>query len=686
MTPRPLQPTLHTLVSTVAAPGLTLSERDGQIGGEGACGWFVDDVRLLKRLVLNVEGSDLVLVGAGVTRGRRSEFRYVARGVGDSQADPTVFVDRVRTLTAACLVEEMVFSSRASRPVDLTVHLDLGSDLASISSIRNGDRIAEVRPHTTDGGLAWSGDGVGARVDASPPPDHHGGPGVLTWQARLDIGDSFRLRLECRPSLRRESQFPAGAPAPWAPLRVEATDHRVERLLQRGLADLEGLLLCDGTTGDRFLAAGSPWFFTLFGRDSLWAARMLLPLGTDLALSTLRSLARRQGGHYDARTEEEPGKIPHEVRSGETKLDGLSLPPLYYGTVDATPLFVVTLAEAWRWGADPAQVEALLPAVRRCLDWTMEQSLASGWLQYVDSSGTGLTNQGWKDSVDSVQFADGRLAEAPIALSEVQAYAFQAAVEGARLLDAFGQPEVEGLAAWAEDLRDRFHHRFWVSDDAGDYPAIALDRSGVPVDSRSSNMGHLLGTGLLGRAQARAVAAALAAPDMDSGFGLRTLTAASPRFSRLSYHGGSVWPHDTAIAATGLSLEGFRSGATALALGLVRAAEAFDYRLPELYGGDALADVPSPSAYPAACRPQAWAAAAPLAALMAVAGVRVDVPAGTIRHPAYTTSHFGALTLRELLVGTARLDIDIASDGRVTVSTDSDLAIMIDEEFAGTPK
>ena len=190
-------------------------------------------------------------------------------------------------------------------------------------------------------------------------------------------------------------------------------------------------------------------------------------------------------------------------------------------------MFVVTLAEAWRWGAEAAQVEALLPAVRRCLNWTMQKSLASGWLQYVDSSGTGLTNQGWKDSVDSVQFADGRLAEAPIALSEVQAYAFQAAVEGARLLDAFGQPEVEGLAAWAEDLRDRFHHRFWVSDDAGDYPAIALDRGGVPVDSRTSNMGHLLGTGLLDRAQARVVAAALAAPDMDSGFGLRTLTAAT---------------------------------------------------------------------------------------------------------------------------------------------------------------
>ena len=393
---------------------------------------------------------------------------------------------------------------------------------------------------------------------------------------------------------------------------------------------------------------------------------MLVPFDTGLALSTLRVLARRQGTRDDPATEEQPGKILHEVRSEQTARANF-LPPLYYGTVDATPLFVSTLADAHAWGADPAEVRELLPAVRGCLGWLMAQSAESGWLRYVDHTGSGLSNQGWKDSHDSVQFADGRLAEPPIALCEVQAYAYDAAVRGAALLEAFGEDPVPGLVEWAADLRARFHDAFWVGGPADGHVAIALDHDGNPVDSVTSNMGHLLGTGLLDPTAAARVADLLADPRLDSGFGLRTLASDSPRFSRLSYHGGTVWPHDTAIAVRGLAADGHLDVAARLARGLFVAAEGVDYRLPELYGGDSASAVPFPSAYPAACRPQAWSAAAPLAALVAVTGLVVDAAAGVVTHPARTTSILGAFSLRGLKVGEERLDVHVAADGTVQV-------------------
>jgi glycogen debranching enzyme len=432
--------------------------------------------------------------------------------------------------------------------------------------------------------------------------------------------------------------------------------------------DLGGLLLRDGRTPDQFLAAGTPWFLTLFGRDSLWAARMLLPLGTDLALSTLRTLARRQGTRDDPATEEQPGKILHEVRAEQQVLGDLTLPPVYYGTVDATSLFVVLLAEAWRWGADPAQVEPLLPHVRAALGW-MERQAGDGFLRYVDTTGHGLTNQGWKDSPDGVQWADGRLADPPIALGEVQAYAYQAAVLGADLLDAFGLGDAQHWREWARRLAARFRGCFWVEDDRGRYPAVALDRDERAVDSVASNMGHLLGTGLLDRDEAAAVADRLAGTDMDSGFGLRTLTSRSPRYSALSYHGGSVWPHDTAVAVHGLCREGHRDQAVALLRGLVAAAPAFDYRLPELYSGDHAGTLPAPAPYPSACRPQAWAAAAPLWALVSVLGVDVDVPGGVLRLPDRVHTGLGAFAVRGLRVGGHHLDIEVDADGVVDATT-----------------
>ena len=615
-----LVPFLNDLAVGVAAPAIVVAEPDGDIpfhdGPGGLPGWYVDDHRMLSELAVSVRGSDLHLVRSAVTGVDHHEFTYVARELGGWLHDPTVTLDRRRTLTGSTLVEEIEVAARGQEPVPLRLAVAVTGDLAPMMVVRAGEAVPAVAPERTADGLRWSDGERGFTASFEPAPDEVADGRLVVWETTVAPGTSYTVRLSFRAE--GDPQFGPGGTPPWsAETAVEAPDVRLPRLVEQSLADLRGLLMRDG--GDAFLAAGSPWFLTLFGRDSLWAARLLMPFGTGLALSTLRALARRQGRRDDVDSEEQPGKILHEVRNTTLVLGGMTLPPVYYGSVDATPLFVCTLADAWRRGADGDQVRDLLSAARGCLEWMMRESKESGWLRYVDEIGHGLANQGWKDSIDSVQFADGRLAEPPIALCEVQGYAFEAAVQGAALLAAYREPPVDGLDAWAADLRDRFRRDFWVETPEGGHVAIALDATGAQVDSVTSNMGHLLGTGILSPDQVDRVVEVLSGPDLSSGFGLRTLTAASPRYSRLSYHGGTVWPHDTAVAVRGMALEGHLEEAAELTAGLVAAAESVGYRLPELYGGDAACDVPAPVAYPAACRPQAWAAAAPLACLAAVA-------------------------------------------------------------------
>jgi glycogen debranching enzyme len=315
----------------------------------------------------------------------------------------------------------------------------------------------------------------------------------------------------------------------------------------------------------------------------------------------------------------------HELRSHTLTIpgEGISLPPLYFGTVDATALWICLLADAWAWGLPDDEVRALLPHLEAALAWMRDygDSDGDGLLEYVDETGHGLSNQGWKDSGDSVQWRSGELAEGPIALVEVQAYAYEAALAGARLLEHFTRPGAAEWRDWAARLQKRFNESFWIQDPAGDYLAIALDAHKRPVDTVTSNLGHVLGTGLLTPAQATSIAARLVSPELASGFGLRTMSTDSAGFWPLSYHGGSIWTHDTAIAIQGLARDGFAAEAAQLAEGLLRAAPAFDYRMPELHSGDDAHELPRPVPYPAACRPQAWSAAASVAVWAALEGV-----------------------------------------------------------------
>ncbi|NJQ00318.1 amylo-alpha-1,6-glucosidase [Streptomyces zingiberis] len=683
-----LQPFLHDAVVTLCAPSFVISRGDGRLDG-GASGFYHGDTRALSRLEVSVEGVPLAPVSGGTTGADRAEFRSVLRGLGEVTPDPAVTLERRREVTAGRLTETVEVRNAGIRHVRLRLRIDAATDFAPMERVKSGGGGTPAPARATADGLDWSAERFTARLRAVPAPDTvEETAGRLGYDLALGPGESFRTDLVCTARHDDGDQFPP-APAgrlPWRTPALRTADRRFDHWLDQSLADLDRLRLTDprpgGGAGDRpdqFLAAGAPWFLTLFGRDALWAARMLLPLGTELAAGTLRVLARRQGAVTDPATEEQPGKILHEVRRGAQEFDaGFTLPPVYYGTVDATPLWITLLHDAWRWGLAPEQVERLLPHAESALAWMRDHAGVGddGFLRYVDGTGTGLANQGWKDSGDSIRHRDGRLAEPPIALCEVQAYAYEAARGGAALLRAFGRPGADAWEEWAEALAGRFRQRFWVEDEQGPYPAVALDRDGRPADAVTSGFGHLLGTGLLNAEESALLAARLTSPGLDSGHGLRTLSAGMTGFNPFGYHTGSIWPHDTAIAVHGLARAGFPESAASLADGLLTASAAFDARLPELFAGHGGASGARPSPYPASCRPQAWAAASSVHVLRSALGLEADVPAGTVTVAPGFAYAYGPLTVANLEVAGAALGVTVGPDGAVGVTAPEGIRVM----------
>ena len=660
-----MQPYLHDLVSCVSAPSVVLSAADGQIRRAGAQGLLVGETRLLSALELTVDGAAPTPVGHRLTGPGGCVFTAVLRPLGDPGPDPTVRLVRHRVATVDGFTDRIRVVNDSRTEVDAVLTARAESDFATVDAIKRGDTGRPVRPAEADGGLCWSDRGRSLHLTTEPAADRVDPDGpLLSWHLRVPAGGTWEATLRATAG-GAAPLFPAPAAARPIALTVTGADAELGRLVERSVADLGALRLADPLhPADGFLAAGSPWFLTLFGRDSLWAARMLLPVDTGVAAGTLRALARRQGRVTDRATGEEPGKILHEVREAGIG----ALPPIYYGTIDATPLWVCLLHDAWRAGLADDEVAALLDPLDAALRWITGHH---EFLAYLDHTGTGLANQGWKDSGDSIQWPDGRLADPPIALSEAQAYAHEAAVAGAAVLAAFGRDGAPHLT-WARGLRQRFRDRFWVGDEHGPFPAIALDGAGAPVASATSNLGHLLGTGLLDADETAHVAARLAGPDLDCGYGLRTMSSRAAGFNPLGYHAGTVWPHDTAIAVSGLARTGFGPAAASLARGLVRAAGAFDHRMPELFG---VAD--GPFAYPAACRPQAWSAAAAVVLVRAAIGLSVDVPAGELRvvpDPAFAS--WFPLHVDGLRVGEHPLSVSIDAAGRPTVRTTAPVRVL----------
>lgn len=449
---------------------------------------------------------------------------------------------------------------------------------------------------------------------------------------------------------RRRAGRPGGA------TQVRSSSLLVDGIISRSRRDLR--MLRSSIDGEDYYAAGVPWFATLFGRDSIVAALQMLPYDAAPAAQTLRVLAKYQGREHDPWREEEPGKIMHEIRVGELARTGAVPHNPYYGTVDATPLFLILVAQHHAWTADNALIEELLPAIEAAGEWMRAGDRSSGYITYASTSSRGLTNQGWKDSEDGVQHRDGSMALPPIALVEVQAYAYRARMELADLYLRIGQAKRSAfLRQEAQELKDRFNRDFWM-DDARCY-ALALTGDGSQAGVCSSNAGHALWAGIADPEKARGVRRRLMRSDLFSGWGIRTLATGEVGYSPIGYHVGTVWPHDNSLILRGFRRYGYDGASLRLFEGMVQAATDFDlYRLPELFAGFSRRDYEVPVHYPLANKPQAWAAGTIPDMLAALLGLRPDAAASRLHVVRPLLPEFLSwVDLKDLRVGRHTVDL-----------------------------
>jgi glycogen debranching enzyme len=577
-------------------------------------------------------------------------------------------VTRTRQLDGG-LREQVTIVNYSSTAQALELELALGVDMADIFEVRGYPRVARGRllPITVrDGHIEFGYEGLDgvlrtttiaaddARlVEPVDDPDTWPGANVLVcWRARLATNEratfGWTVTLKRRSPSHGKARKDDGtrpAPVPTAPTRSPVppgererlldmprigSDHEMlDRTLRRSLADLTLLRNHGPAEGETYLAAGVPWFATLFGRDSAIAALEIVAFYPALAVDTLTVLARLQATADDPWHDAEPGKILHEMRTGEMAGAGETPHDAYYGSIDSTPLWLILLGATHAWTGDDALLDRLWPNALAALDW-MDRSGdldGDGFVEYRRRSRLGLLNQGWKDSADAIRHTDGRPAEGAIALAEVQGYVYAARRAMARLARHRGELELATrLDAEADALRERFDAAFWLPE-AG-YYAMALDGAKRAVASIGSNAGQALWTGIVPEGRAARVADRLLAPDLFSGWGVRTFAAGQPGYNPVGYHTGSIWPHDNALIAAGLKTVGSADGANLIAGRLIEAAQWFpDLRLPELFCGFARDEVGAPVAYPVACSPQAWAAAAPFFLLQTMLGLRADASA-----------------------------------------------------------
>ncbi|AIQ22092.1 amylo-alpha-1,6-glucosidase [Paenibacillus sp. FSL H7-0737] len=431
------------------------------------------------------------------------------------------------------------------------------------------------------------------------------------------------------------------------------------KLYHRGVQDLR-VLLTDLGYG-QFPVAGLPWYSVPFGRDSLIAALQMLSLNPQIAKGTLLTMAAYQGQKEDEWRDEQPGKVMHEIRYGELAATNQVPFTPYYGTIDATPLFLLLTAEYYHWTGDLDFVSSLMPHLNAALNWIKEYGDydKDSFVEYYQKSSKGIANQGWKDSADSVIHSNGDYAEAPIALVEVQGYVYQALTRLAPIFKSLGHEEqAEVMEKDAAQLRTRFEEDFWMDDEQ--FYAIALDKDKKRVDSVTSNAGHILMSGIASPERAKAVAERLVAPDLFGGYGIRTMSTAATGYNPMSYHDGSVWPHDNSLCLLGLSQSGFTEEAITVMQGLLNAADQFEYyRLPELYCGysDQLG---APVPYPVACSPQAWAAGTPLTFVQALLGLQPNALTRQITIKPALLNGMNDLKVEQLQIGNGTLSLRVS--------------------------
>ena len=659
----------------------------------GPEGLYHRDTRHLSRLELKLAGEKPLLLSSAVSDdgavltcdltnpdiagdGRRPEIEH-----------DQLHLRRSKFLRNGTCHERITVRSYASAPLAVEVELRFGADFADLFEVRGERRPrrgAQHRPETAADGVTLSYTGLdgkrrGTRLRFDPPParvsgDHAvfdltlapGGRATILVETRCEAegvaaedGPPRPARAAFLRALWEDSRARRAAMARTA--SVSTSDTGFDEMIGRSVADLA--MLTTQTPEGPYPYAGVPWFSTVFGRDALVTAWLVLWLDPAIALGVLRHLAAMQATTTDHAADAEPGKILHEVRNGEMAELGEVPFRRYYGSVDSTPLFVA-LAGAWldRTG-DAEALRPLWPNIEAALRWIglHGDRDGDGFVEYGRMTEAGLANQGWKDSWDSVMHADGTLAKGPIALCEVQAYAYAAYQAGARIARALGLPRgrADALERTAEALRERFEAAFWC-EDIGTY-ALALDGAKRPCRVRSSNAGHVLLGGLASPERAAAVAKQLLGGAFHSGWGIRTLAATEARYNPMSYHNGSVWPHDNALIGLGLARYGHYAAAARVLEGMAAAAGKLDLRrLPELFCGFPRRGGQGPTAYPVACAPQAWAAAAPIGLLGACLGLGFDPAARIVRlERSVLPTGLDRVTLRGLSLGGARIDLGL---------------------------
>jgi len=606
-------------------------------------GLFHDDTRFLSRWILTINGQHPTLLSIDDLAYFRVRF-FLAQATGAVYVDSHLSVQRHRSIEHG-LHEEITLINHAHGPAELEVRLDAAADFADLFEVKDKiEKRGECYRELESGQLRFGyRRGTYSRqtvITSSEPADFQGDalvfhvsiPAHGQWSTRLNVATiSFarsRAAAEAKsrqahgvqcPELENSlQQWIAKAPklsSTWAPL---------EQIYRRSLVDLAALRFQNPAIPGALPAAGLPWFMAVFGRDSLITSFQALPFVPELAATTLRTLALIQGLVIDNFRDEEPGKIAHELRFGEmTAFEERPHSP-YYGSADSTALFLVLLDEYERWTGDRALVAELEPEARAAMDWIDRYGDrdGDGFIEYERRNPqTGLENQCWKDSSDSIAFADGTLAPTPRATCELQGYTYDAKLRSARLAR-----EIWGDTAWADhlerqarQLKQRFHEAFWIPERG--FFALALDGRKRKVDSLTSNIGHLLWSGIANTDAAESCVRHLMSDALFSGWGVRTMATSEGSFNPLGYHVGTVWPHDTSIIAWGLRRYGYGQEAARLALGILEAAELFHYRLPEAFAGYARAATLYPVEYPTACSPQAWATGAPLLLVRTLLGL-----------------------------------------------------------------
>jgi glycogen debranching enzyme len=623
-------------VTVVEGSSFCISTRTGDISsGADTNGAFYQDTRIVSRWILRINGSLREPLVAH--RANAFEATFVGRAQWpDGRFDSPLVVRQERHVGPG-LQDDVTLENYSGEAVECEIELLVDADQADLFDVKGGriphdlqvartvrgnELLVEALRHGQRRGTVIRAAGAEVFEDrlqfhAVIPPRGHWKTSVIVVPLINGEGpdEPFtedgppRRRAGVQRHLAWEEHIP----------RISISDGSIEATIRRSQSDLGSLRIFDSEHPDRAaVAAGAPWFMALFGRDSILSSYMSLMVDPKLAAGTLQTLAELQGTKVDPDSEEEPGRIPHEVRLGITA--GLSLGgTAYYGTADATPLFAALVGELSRWGLSRDIVLPLLPHVDRALDWIGQYGDrdGDGFVEYLRPNTHGLINQGWKDSWDGINFADGTMAEAPIALCEVQAYVYSAYIGRSLLAHWSGDKALEHH--WAErgaELKAAFNEKFWLPDKG--YFAVALDKDKRPVDACTSNMGHCLWMGIVDEDKAPSVVEHLMSPRMFTGWGIRTLASDMGAYNPVSYHNGSVWPHDTALCATGMMRYGFVKEAGRAATGIFEAAEHFDGRLPELFCGFDREQFAGPVPYPTACSPQAWAAAAPVQLIRAL--------------------------------------------------------------------